>query len=83
MTSRINTVNQSTASKWLSSWDPRFLSVAKDNNGDLLSENNGFLDERGQISGAKACHHTLSRHKRQRPKFSAIFPEPFPYKPHR
>jgi hypothetical protein len=42
MTSKIY---QIPASKWLSSWDPRCLLVVKDNNGDLLSEDNGFLDE--------------------------------------
>ena len=45
MTSRVIRVNQIPASKWLSSWNPRGLSVVKGNNGDLLSEDNGFLDE--------------------------------------
>src|SRR5262245_47203764 len=33
------------AGKWLSAWDRRRLSVVKENNGDPLSEHNGFLDE--------------------------------------
>jgi hypothetical protein len=45
MPSRIIRINQIPASKWLSSWDPRCLSVVKDNHGDLFSEDNGFLDE--------------------------------------
>ena len=33
------------AGKWLSSWDRRMPVSVKENNGDLFSEDNGFLDE--------------------------------------